>query len=103
MKKHAFFNYHDNKETYIDDASKNNHKLNWKLLKDAMCFFNNRTVNDIPPLSLTESNGKDSTAFTDIDKVEILNKYFCSISNISNPGKSLQEMFYTVVNLLLTL
>ena len=30
--KHTFFNYYDNKETYIDDASKNNHKLYWKRL-----------------------------------------------------------------------
>lgn len=35
MKKHAISNYYDNIETYLDDSSKNNTKLYWKLMKDS--------------------------------------------------------------------
>ena len=101
MKKHTlFFNYYDNKETYIDYASKNNHKLYWKLLKDV---FNNRIANYIPPLSHADSNGKDSTAFSYIDKIEILNNFFCSSLTFQTPVNPYQKCFYTVVNLLLIL
>ena len=90
MKKHALLNYYDNIESYIDDASKNNNKLYWKLLKDV---FHTKPGNELPPIKYTDSNGKDSIAFSDIDKIEILNEYFSSISNISNTGKSVPEMF----------
>ena len=49
-------------------------------------FFNNRTANDIPPIRYIDSNGKDCTAFSDIDKIEILNRYCCTMSNNSIPG-----------------
>ena len=82
-KKHVVVNYYDNKETYTKTMlSKNNHKLYWKLLKDV---FNNRTANDIPPISHTDSNGKDCTAFSDIDKIEILNRFFVQFLTFQIP------------------
>lgn len=36
MKKHAIANYYDNRDSHLKDASLNNQKLYWKLLKD--CF-----------------------------------------------------------------
>jgi hypothetical protein len=35
MKKHEISNYYDNIETYLDDSSKDNTKLYWKLMKDS--------------------------------------------------------------------
>lgn len=34
MKKYVILNYYDNIEMYLDDLSKNNIKLYWKLMKD---------------------------------------------------------------------
>ena len=70
----------------MDDASKYNTKLYWELLKD---IFHSKTSNELPPIKYTDCNGKDS----DIDKIDILNKYFCSFFNISITSKSLPKLF----------
>ena len=90
MKKHAFSNYYDNIETYIDDASKSNNKLYWKLLKDV---FQSKPNNGLPPLRYMDSNGDEKIAFSDSEKIDVLNKYFSSISNISAVDKELPEMY----------
>ena len=46
MKKYALSNYYDSIDFYISDASINNNKLYWKLLKDV---FRAKPTNDIPP------------------------------------------------------
>ena len=56
--------------------------------------FYNRTANDTPPLNHTDSNGKDSTAFSDINKTEILNEYFWSNSKFQTPVNPYQMFLY---------
>lgn len=90
MKKQAFSNYYDNIETFIDDSSKSNYKLYWKLLQDV---FQTKTTSEIPPLQYTDDKNNVKTAFSDVDKTEVLNKYFSSISNILTTGKVLPELY----------
>lgn len=92
MKKQAFSNYYNNIETFIDDSSKSNNKLYWKLLKDV---FQTKTASEIPPLQYTDDKNNVKIAFTDVDKTEVLNKYFSSISNtcILTTGKVLPELY----------
>lgn len=50
MKKHAIENYH-NIKLQLTDASKNNSKLYWKLLK---ATFKTKPILDVPPLQHTD-------------------------------------------------
>ena len=50
MKKHAISNYYDSIDTYLDDSSKDNNKLYWKLMKES---FNIKLSNEIPQYKLT--------------------------------------------------
>lgn len=93
MKKQAFSNYYDNIETFIDDSSKSNNKLYWKLLKDV---FQTKTASEIPPLQYTDDKNNVKIAFTDVDKTEVLNKYFSSISNILTTGKVFTRIVFAM-------
>ena len=73
MKKHAISNYYDNIEVYLDDSSKNNNKLYWRLMKDS---FNIKSSNEIPPIQIFDDRGIKTMAYSDLDKIEALNLYF---------------------------
>ena len=60
MKKHALQNYYDNINVYINNASKDNNKLYWKLVKDV---FQTKLTNEIPPLKYTSANGDTKYVF----------------------------------------
>ena len=89
MIKHAIANYYDNIDSYLRDANKNNQKLNWKLLKDT---FHTNSTTEIPPIQFTNNKGTDSFEFSDIDKIELLNNYFTSISSLDDNDKELPIM-----------
>ena len=90
MKKHAILNYYNNIETHLNDCSKNNNKLYWKLIKEV---FQVKSNNEIPPIQFTSENGSNIIAFSDKEKSEVLNKYFSSISNIDDTSHSLPDSY----------
>lgn len=61
MKKYAINNYYNNIELNLADASKNNTKLFWKLLKDV---FSVKSPTVIPPLVYSSNNGYQSIPFS---------------------------------------
>lgn len=69
-------------------VAKTNNRIFLKLLKDV---FHSKRSNESPPMKCTYCNGKDSIAFSDTDKIDILNKYLYFISNISITTKSLPD------------
>jgi hypothetical protein len=79
MKKHAIANYYDNIETYLDDSSKDNTKLYWKLMKGS---FNMKLSNEIPPIQVNDDTG-DNKVVSDSDKIEVLNKHSTKGSNVT--------------------
>ena len=81
LKKYAREQYFSNMEDLIEDNSKTNPKLYWKLLKQLM--KTNKNCETIPPLKVTLDNGEENYYFNDIDKANCLNDYFISISSMS--------------------
>lgn len=73
MKKYAIDNYYNNLELNLLDSSKNNSKLYWRLLKNV---FDIKKSTEIPPLQYAFKNGKQSIAYTNAEKAEVLNDYF---------------------------
>lgn len=86
MKKHAIANYYDNIDSHLKDASLNNQKLYWKLLKDC---FHTKLTHDIPIIRYTMDNDKEAYAFSDTDKIELLNNYFTSITFLDDSNHDL--------------
>ena len=62
-KKHAISNYYDSIDTYLDDSSKDNNKLYWKLMKES---FNIKLSNEIPQIEINNVNGVNTLANSDI-------------------------------------
>jgi hypothetical protein len=54
-----------------------------------MLIKNESSSNETPPLSDPQNDFKLS--YESIEKTEILNKYFCSISNIKDENKNIVE------------
>ena len=90
MKKHALSNYYDSIDTYLDDSSKDNNKLYWKLMKES---FNIKLSNDIPQIQIDNGNGVNTLANSDTDKIEALNTYLSSISTIEDTNVTLPNMY----------
>ena len=90
MKKHAISNYYDSIDTYLDDSSKDNNKLYWKLMKES---FNIKLSNDIPQIQIYNGNGVNTLANSDADKIEALNTYLSSISTIDDTNVTLPNMY----------
>ena len=84
MKKHAIANYYDNIDSYLMES-----KAILEILKDT---FHTKSTTDIPPIKYTNNKGTDSFAFSDIDKIELLNNYFTSISSLDDNDKELPIM-----------
>jgi hypothetical protein len=90
MKKYAISNYYDNIETYLDDSSKDNTKLYWKLMKDS---FNMKLSNEIPPIQVNDDTEDKKVVYSDSEKIEVLNAYFSSISDIKDNKVTLPHMY----------
>lgn len=87
LKKQAKKNFYANINESLDDLKVTNSKLYWKTIN--MLIKNERPTHDIPPLR--DPNNDYNLSYEAIEKSEILNKYFCSISNLENVGKDLPE------------
>lgn len=74
-----------------DASSNNNNKLYWKLIKDA---FYAKPTKDIPPIQYTSDTGEFNIAFTDTEKVDVLNKYFSSVSNVDDTLNQLPQLYH---------
>ena len=72
-KKHARSNYYDSIDIYLHEAHNDNTKLYWKLLKDT---FKTNPTSNIPPIHHTSEDVDNFVAFSDVEKVELLNDYF---------------------------
>ena len=53
-KKSAISNHNDSIVTYLDDSSKDNNKLYWKLMKESC---NIKLSNEIPQIEINNVNG----------------------------------------------
>ena len=62
------------------------------MLKDV---FRAKPTNDIPPLKYTTETGERIIAFSDSDKVDLLNNYFSSVSNVDDSSQQLPQIDYT--------
>lgn len=51
--------------------------------------FHTKSTTEIPPMHYTDNNGTDNCAFSDNDKIELLNTYLSSISNLYDNYKDL--------------
>ena len=89
MKKFAISHFYDNIDSQLKDASTNDNKLYWKLLKH---FFNTKSSSELPPIQYTDSNGKDKSAFSDLEKIELLNNYFTSITRLDDNNQELPNI-----------
>ena len=79
LKKHAKESFYSNLEEIVFNATANDQKTYWKMLRQ---FVNkNKPLNVIPPL---ESDTTLEIAFTDEDKANQLNDYFVSISTLND-------------------
>ncbi|CAG2188973.1 unnamed protein product [Mytilus edulis] len=82
-KKHFYATINEN----LDELKVANCKQYWKTIN--MLIKSDRPTHDIPPLRDPDHNF--NLAYEGTEKSEILNKYFCSISNINDANKDLPE------------
>jgi hypothetical protein len=80
----------------LDELKSANGKLYWKTMN--MLIKNESSSNDTPPLSDPQNDFKLS--YESIEKAEILNKYFCSISNLKDENKVLPDFDCRCLNVL---
>jgi hypothetical protein len=80
----------------LDELKSANGKLYWKTMN--MLIKNESSSNDTPPLSDPQNDFKLS--YESIEKAEILDKYFCSISNLKVENKVLPDFDCRCLNVL---
>lgn len=87
MKKHAIEQFYLSINETLSDLKTSNSKLYWKTIK--MLLKGDNPSNNIPPLCdpLDTSN----LVFDNNDKCDLLNQYFCSVTNIENRDKHLPD------------
>jgi hypothetical protein len=56
------------------------------LLKD---LFYAKSSNVLPPIQYTDSNGNEHIAFSDLEKIELLNNHFTSITRLDDNNQEL--------------
>lgn len=55
--------------------------------------FTTKSSSDIPPIQHVSDNGEQFVAFSDLDKVELLNIFFSSVCNVYDTGHVLPSMY----------
>ena len=88
MKYHAKEHFYSNLDNFITELHFNNKPSYWKMLRHVV--KNSGTADCIPALKQNPSD-EDPTLFSDIDKSEILNDYFASISCVNDDNMILPE------------
>ena len=86
MKKHAKELFFNNIEYNLNDINSSNPKQYWKIVK-MLVKNNTNTSKMIPPLRKKD----DSLTISDIDKANLLNDYFVSISTIDESQSNLPD------------
>lgn len=89
LKKHAKECFFNNIEENLIESSASNPRHYWKLLRHFI--KTNKNSETIPPLKTVNENGEESFAFTDLDKANVLNDYFVSISKLDEANATLPE------------
>ena len=59
------------------------------MLKD---LFNTKSSNVLPPIQYTDSNGNEHIAFSDLEKIELLNNYFTSITRLDDNNEEIPNI-----------
>ena len=87
LKKHAKERFYNNIENSLIESSSTNPKQYWKLLK----YFikSNKNSEIILPLKTSNENGDEIFAFSDLEKANVLNDYFVSISKLDETNATL--------------
>ena len=80
LKKHAKEAYYNNLENSFLNNYTKSPKQYWKMIREVM--KENKIDTVIPPLQMLDSENNPSYVYDDLGKCELLNQYFCSISNI---------------------
>ncbi len=86
MKKHAKELFHCNINEDLRELKTTNSKLYWKTIN--MLMKEESPSNDIPPLLNPRDN---SLIYDDSAKCDVLNDYFCSVSDVPNSDKPLPD------------
>ena len=86
MKKIAKTLYFEKINDTINETKTNDPKSYWKIMKAFM--KKNDVANIIPPLKFRE-NGLDELVFSDEEKCNVLNNYFCSVTHLEENDKPL--------------
>jgi hypothetical protein len=55
--------------------------------------FNMKLSNEIPPIQVNDDTGDNKVVYSDSDKIEVLNAYFSSISDINDNNVTLPHMY----------
>ena len=93
MKKHAKEKFYENLETRIDETKNENPRGFWHILQS----FLSVPSKPLPPLNFTKS-GEPEVAYTDQEKVNVLNNYFTSISRVDETNVNLPEFLVKCPN-----
>lgn len=85
LKRRAKYRFFENITENLDELKSSNTKMYWKTIH--MLLKTDCTRNELPPLRDPQNN--NTFFYEPNEKVNILNKYFCSISTVSNDEKEL--------------
>lgn len=85
MKKHAKELFFNNLEYNLNDMKYNNLRQYWKTIR---LLINNKPDNSTIPSLITETN---TFVFSDVDKANVLNDYFASVSSVDDSQATLPE------------
>ena len=88
MKKHAKELFFNNIEYNLNDLCSSNPKQYWKIVK-MLVKDNAKSCETIPPLRKRDN----SLSVSDVDKANVLNEYFVSISTIDDSHTALPDFF----------
>ena len=87
LKKYAKERFFNNIENTLIETSDLNPKAYWQLLRHFIKTNKNSEV--IPPLKSIKENGEVTLAFSDVEKANLLNDYFASISTLNEVNAAL--------------
>ena len=90
LKKQAKELFYSNLEDDLTDTMSNNKQDFWKIVRHFV--KENKSSGSIPPLVITNENDETSMLVTDCEKEKCLNKYFKSISTLSQDQPALPNL-----------
>ena len=82
LKKQAKERFFNNLESSISDFYCNDKRQFWSTIRHFV--KKNNTTSTIPPLKSFPPNGQNQYCYTDKEKAECLNEYFCSVSSLND-------------------